>query len=272
MLFIVHLKLTDFGVSKTFTSVAAGSNLGYTLRYIAPERLLNPFAKFTHEELILSDNYGYGLIMWEVAMDGKLPYGDMDNTGMNVAKMAHDNPFHYIGEIPDDVPSAFRDIIGKFLSWEPSLRPSLTWAQETWITYINTAPPPLVLPFSFSESDCSAISSSTRNDSAYGTQNSRNDSAYGTQSSRNDSAYRTQNSQINPFQIELSDDQIASQVPDQQKEVMKSGLKFYRKKKYQKTIDYFQRSVLLNYSVTQWMVGICYRALENEAEALACFR
>ncbi|RUP26376.1 kinase-like domain-containing protein [Jimgerdemannia flammicorona] len=129
-------KLTDFGVSKSFSSLSRGSQLGGTLRYIAPERIRHYNKKFTREESMLSDIFGYGLITWELVTDGELPYASLeDDMAIKLAKLDNEKQFEHLGEVPRGVPDVFQDIVRLSVS-EPSLRPSLASAQNAFGVFI----------------------------------------------------------------------------------------------------------------------------------------
>ncbi|RUS32786.1 kinase-like domain-containing protein [Jimgerdemannia flammicorona] len=130
--------LTDFGVSKSFSSLSRGSQLGGTLRYIAPERIRHYNKKFTREESMLSDIFGYGLITWELVTDGELPYASLeDDMAIKLAKLDNEKQqFEHLGEVPRGVPDVFQDIVRLSVS-EPSLRPSLASAQNAFGVFID---------------------------------------------------------------------------------------------------------------------------------------
>ncbi|RUS18233.1 kinase-like domain-containing protein [Endogone sp. FLAS-F59071] len=140
-------KITDFGVSKSLTSLARGKPLGHTLRYVAPERLERKWGHPpTHEQCVQSDIFGYGMIMWEVATDGKLPYGDADDrVGVKICKSWYQKEDHLqnVGVLPDDVPQVFRAMVCNCLQWEPLGRMPLKAVYEALDAYVRTAPPPL---------------------------------------------------------------------------------------------------------------------------------
>ncbi|RUS34057.1 hypothetical protein BC938DRAFT_482647, partial [Jimgerdemannia flammicorona] len=136
--------ISDFGLSKTFTSISRGSQLGRTLRYIPPERLSDQ--KLTHQELILCDIYAYGLIVLEVATDGKQLYGEMSNQAVIIAKIRAVAQPHYTSDLPYDTPRTFRDIVNQCLKCNPSDRPSLTLVQDSFKAYAGNTPPPPSLP------------------------------------------------------------------------------------------------------------------------------
>ncbi|RUP42677.1 kinase-like domain-containing protein [Jimgerdemannia flammicorona] len=137
-------KISDLGLSKTFTSISRGSTLlGHTFRYSSPERLLAK--KLTHQELVLSDIYSYGMIVWVVATDGKRVYEDFGDRSVEIAKFQKGVQLEYIGTLPDNTPRIFRDIVCRCLEYNASYRPSLTLVQNAFIAYTNNSPSPLIL-------------------------------------------------------------------------------------------------------------------------------
>ncbi|RUS30849.1 hypothetical protein BC938DRAFT_478881 [Jimgerdemannia flammicorona] len=86
---------------------------------MAPERLIETI-KPTREQLVLADIYGYGMVVWQVITDGRLPYEDVPRGNMLYAqqlKAVHNKPdsdwssVDDVGKIPDDVPTVFRQLV-----------------------------------------------------------------------------------------------------------------------------------------------------------------
>lgn len=90
-------------------------------QYLAPERL-STSSKLPLEQMKLADIYGFGLIMWEVATDGKEPFseheGDESSLKQAVIKGAID--------VPSNIPAVFSKLIRSALEPDPSKRPMLT--------------------------------------------------------------------------------------------------------------------------------------------------
>ncbi|RUS29084.1 kinase-like domain-containing protein [Jimgerdemannia flammicorona] len=243
-------KLTDFGLSKKFSSIASGSQSDFTLRYIAPERLKHPDKKFTQQESVLGDLYGYGLILWEVATDGGCPYGDMDDTAIRIAKISEGGLLESIGGLPDEVPAAFRNLVHSYLAHDPSLRPTSTKAQSEMNDYIAKAPPQLAFPLSpttFSISlDLEAPLSPSANNSG---------------------------SAEDPFRLKIvvSDDQIRA-LPEPQQDFFRGGMYHYEKEQFAKVIEYFGSNELIEHHLSQYILGHCYKALGEDVNAFTCFK
>ncbi|RUP43188.1 kinase-like domain-containing protein [Jimgerdemannia flammicorona] len=244
-------KLGDFGVSKTFTSVARGSQLGSTLRYIAPERLrMKPSYKFSHEESMLSDIYAYGLIMWEVATDGKLPYHELeDKESLVVAKVHPGDQLEYVGSLPDDVPGVFRDTIQLCLSCDPSLRPSLASIQDALDAYIATAPPSSVFPISSLQTAQTTSPPASTN---------------------------------NPMWLPLADaDSLRADVSDDetrvltgsQKDIFGIGWFYFEEKMLMKAVEQFENPELRNHPLAQRILGHCHIAAgDDPVNVFKCFK
>ncbi|RUS18834.1 kinase-like domain-containing protein, partial [Endogone sp. FLAS-F59071] len=133
-------KISDFGVSRTFTSVGKGKDFGHTLRHIAPERLGKKWSKekHTHEQLKQSDIFGFGLIMWEVATDGESPYRGAENSAdILIRKQQKEDHLQSVGDPPKDTPAVFRAMMSNCLQAEPSSRMPLNAVYEALRAYAN---------------------------------------------------------------------------------------------------------------------------------------
>ncbi|RUS18653.1 kinase-like domain-containing protein [Endogone sp. FLAS-F59071] len=128
-------KLSDFDISKTFTSIANGSSWGRTLSYVSPERIRFSEKKFTHKELIQSEIYAYGILVRELATDGKQLYKNKNVSDILIAKIQNRDQQQYNNNLPDDTPSTFRDIGYQCLEYNPLCRPSLIFVQEEFMAY-----------------------------------------------------------------------------------------------------------------------------------------
>ncbi|RUS12881.1 kinase-like domain-containing protein [Endogone sp. FLAS-F59071] len=129
-------KLSDFDISKTFTSIANGSSWGHTLSYVSPERIHFSEKKFTHEELIQSDIYAYGILVGELATDGQQLYRDKDINDILISKIQNRDQQQYNNNLSDDTPPIFRDIGYQCLENDPLRRPSLIFVQKEFTAYI----------------------------------------------------------------------------------------------------------------------------------------
>ncbi|RUS28805.1 hypothetical protein BC938DRAFT_481428, partial [Jimgerdemannia flammicorona] len=236
--------LTDFGVSKTDTSIARGSVLGSTLRYIAPERLLNPKKGFSHEVAVLSDIYSYAYIMWEVTTDGLLPYSDMEHdSSLIAAKINTGDQLEFVGHIPEETPQVFRDTVQQCLMFDPFLRPTLASVQDALDDYIVTAPAPKEIPFTVSHDTPRSLPPPTFN-----------------------------NSEIPDLRPDIGDDEVNA-LSELQKEFFEIAMYFYEDGKFTKAIERFQSSTLRDLALAQRMVAHCNKAIgEDPSEAFQAFK
>ncbi|RUP51310.1 hypothetical protein BC936DRAFT_148799 [Jimgerdemannia flammicorona] len=134
-------KLCDFDSSGSFTSIEGGAILSCTPRYVAPERLREQ--NLTAEELAIADIYGFGIIMLQVATDGKDPFAEFRDPLDVVIDKLNGNTV----EIPEHIPPIFKKIIRESLS-EAGERPSLSSIVLELNEYLAVAstPPSQSLP------------------------------------------------------------------------------------------------------------------------------
>ncbi|RUP46653.1 kinase-like domain-containing protein [Jimgerdemannia flammicorona] len=129
--------LADFGISRSLSSISNGRTPGNTFRYVAPERLRQSSnEKLTRQESKWSDIFSYGLIVWEVATDGKQPYPGSDKVVFR-AKYTESpqHHLHHVGKLPDDAPQVFKFVARQCLEWQPSRRPSLAYVRDKLNAY-----------------------------------------------------------------------------------------------------------------------------------------
>ncbi|RUS32385.1 kinase-like domain-containing protein [Jimgerdemannia flammicorona] len=240
-------KLADFGISKTFSSLGRGSQLGLTLRYVAPERLEYPGKNFTHSESVLSDNYEFGLVMWEVVTDGKQPYGDMNDLSISIAKRKDGDQLQYVGSLHGNLPRVFQRLVSSFLALDPTLRPSLAVAQDFLNVYMDNAPPPLAFPTLSLNTIATTIPVITRPE---------------TPESPNDPF-----PEIDPFQssIVITDYEI-DRLSTPRRKYLKAAY-YFSKERFSDAIRQFEQSESLHQPLSQRALGLCNRALGEDADA-----
>ncbi|RUS16510.1 hypothetical protein BC937DRAFT_91131, partial [Endogone sp. FLAS-F59071] len=240
-------KLADFGLSKTFTSIARGGQIGFTPRYIAPERLQNPGKEFTHQESVLSDIFSYGLIVWEIVKDGSLPYGEMDNLSIQIAKFSGKNQAEFVGKLPDDTPPVFESVILKYLAADPALRPSLASALEELHEYIDLGSP----AFSAGSPAASTIAPS---------------------SGSTNSSVTPSNNSFEPSELRpnVTDDEI-NELTEAQKKNFVIGMYYFDKHKFAEAIEHFKAPELSDNSLAHRMLGHCHRAVGRDADSFKWF-
>ncbi|RUS32362.1 kinase-like domain-containing protein [Jimgerdemannia flammicorona] len=229
-------KITDFGISRAFTTLIG-------------ERLRHPDKRFTHQESVLSDIYGYGLIVWEVATDGMQPYAGMNDMTLNIAKISDeisdDNQLQYVGDLPDDTPQVFRDIVCQCLSVDPTLRPSLASVQNTLDAYMATAPAPRALY----EVDSMGLAPAA---------------------AASDSGWLPTSPTVPSADIGVNE---LSTLSRQQREAFGVAMYYYQEGKLVQAMEYFQVPELRDHSITLRMLGHCHIAAGNDpVEAFQCFK
>ncbi|KAG0265475.1 hypothetical protein DFQ27_000612 [Actinomortierella ambigua] len=111
------VRLTDFGIPKIKTTTAAkahGQRGEGTLRWMAPE-LLSVRPKYSPK----SDVYALGMVLWEMASEKVLPYGDHDNNGYITEYVKNGGR----ETLPDDTPQDYRDWVQSCWAQEIAERP-----------------------------------------------------------------------------------------------------------------------------------------------------
>ncbi|RUS24369.1 hypothetical protein BC938DRAFT_473695 [Jimgerdemannia flammicorona] len=210
---------------------------------MAPERIKNSNS-LADEQLILADVYGYGLIMWEIFTDGRRPYEDYDDKEVISFKIqSHSqrlNPLEDIGNLPLDVPRVLRDLVHQCLAPEPSHRPTLAVILESLDFYIDTAPPSSRFYHS------GPLHQTTNNSSSL----SEDLSGLGTS-------------------IEEGE---VSQLSGLQQEDFRGGMYYFTKGRYSDAIEYFKKAELQDNSLSQRMLGHCYRAINKDVESFSSFK
>ncbi|RUS15516.1 kinase-like domain-containing protein [Endogone sp. FLAS-F59071] len=103
-------KISDFGFSSTFLS--EGDSGGGTLAFAAPECTRLGLAKYPgllrwHRDK-LQDVYSYGLTLWQIAMDGAVPFNGLSHSDIEIAK-AEDSELNRLrSRLPSDMPPVLR--------------------------------------------------------------------------------------------------------------------------------------------------------------------
>uniref|UniRef100_A0A0N4Z2C8 Tyrosine-protein kinase n=1 Tax=Parastrongyloides trichosuri TaxID=131310 RepID=A0A0N4Z2C8_PARTI len=96
------LKIADFGMTREGTYYKVDGNEKIPLRWISPET----FKGFYYTRY--SDVFSYGILVWEIFNNGKIPYEEMHpaKAAIRVAKEGYRLP------LPEDIPFSFRCFIG----------------------------------------------------------------------------------------------------------------------------------------------------------------
>lgn len=185
---------------------------------------------------------------WEVATDGKIPYGDIDDLRIIGAKMDPGDPLVYIGNLPGDVPQVFRELIGNYLQWKPLLRPPLRLAQEALDAYIDAHPTSMVFH-----------SSPLPNQIAIAT-------SLITGSDSNSAVAEL----FRGYDF-LTDAEI-NLLSESQQDFFRGGLYHIRRQRYLKAVSYFQQSEFAQQPLTQRLLGLCHQLMDDDVGAFMCFK
>src|SRR4051812_48576530 len=78
-------KISDFGYSSTLASIAAGKRPGNTLNFCAPEQIFVDLLQHVGSRPE-NDLYSYGLIVWQIAENGQVPFSDKEQDEIEVLK------------------------------------------------------------------------------------------------------------------------------------------------------------------------------------------
>lgn len=106
--FLMHknvVKITDFGLSKQLSDHAhkyklKDINAKLPIRWLAPEVLATSTYTFK------SDVFSFGILLWEIFMDGEMPY-----PGLNLSEVRQKLKTGYRMEAPDRMPTYVRNIM-----------------------------------------------------------------------------------------------------------------------------------------------------------------
>ncbi|RUS24659.1 hypothetical protein BC938DRAFT_473267, partial [Jimgerdemannia flammicorona] len=249
--FIAQTRLTAEEAGRlTLTSLRRGSKLGHTLRWTAPERLnQQSISDLTHEQLVLADIYGYGMIMWEIITDGTVPYRDCDDRTVDSLKRKlvdgsgnngpKSTPLEDIGVPPKGVPPALLDLVERCVAWPPPSRPSLESIYAELATFIAKAAPAPSSCFTTSMI-CPAYS-------------------IGALWKDIDAPY---------------DEDEISGMSESQKEHFRDGMFYFKiENRFDKAIEHFEKgSDYQDHPLTQRILGLCYSRMYEYVDACRCFR
>ncbi|KAI8504360.1 hypothetical protein Bbelb_174780 [Branchiostoma belcheri] len=112
----LHVKVSDFGFTKTLSSAGRSGRRRSTLQYVAPEQL----ADINHPTDYRCEIFALGIVMWEIATRAE-PYAGMDDR--TIMKYVMRNGTEPVPE-GAGCPSQYGDIIGDCKQHDPLLRPS----------------------------------------------------------------------------------------------------------------------------------------------------
>ncbi|XP_078687751.1 mixed lineage kinase domain-like protein isoform X2 [Branchiostoma floridae x Branchiostoma belcheri] len=111
----LHVKVSDFGFTKTLSSAGRSGRRRSTLQYVAPEQL----ADINHPTDYRCEIFALGIVMWEIATRAE-PYAGMDDR--TIMKYVMRNGTEPVPE-GAGCPSQYGDIIGDCKQHDPLLRP-----------------------------------------------------------------------------------------------------------------------------------------------------
>ncbi|RUS32361.1 hypothetical protein BC938DRAFT_475621 [Jimgerdemannia flammicorona] len=177
------------------------------------------------------------------------PYAGMNDMTLNIAKISDeisdDNQLQYVGDLPDDTPQVFRDIVCQCLSVDPTLRPSLASVQNTLDAYMATAPAPRALY----EVDSMGLAPAA---------------------AASDSGWLPTSPTVPSADIGVNE---LSTLSRQQREAFGVAMYYYQEGKLVQAMEYFQVPELRDHSITLRMLGHCHIAAGNDpVEAFQCFK
>jgi serine/threonine protein kinase len=110
-------KVTDFGLSRA----VGESDYGSTKSDVGPVRWMAPEALSKRVFSKKSDVWSFGVLMWEVATNGELPYSDYAAISALIGALAKKKA---ILKIPDNAPTALAQAINLCLQRDPEQRPN----------------------------------------------------------------------------------------------------------------------------------------------------
>ncbi|RUP46759.1 LOW QUALITY PROTEIN: hypothetical protein BC936DRAFT_146554 [Jimgerdemannia flammicorona] len=143
----------------------------------------------------------------------------------------------YVGSLHGNLPRVFQRLVSSFLALDPTLRPSLAVAQDFLNVYMDNAPPPLAFPTLSLNTIATTIPVITRPE---------------TPESPNDPF-----PEIDPFQSN-------SQPP--RRKYLKAAY-YFSKERFSDAIRQFEQSKSLHQPLSQRALGLCNRALREDADA-----
>lgn len=124
---VLVAKISDFGYSATTFSVEGGRGPGGTPSFWAPEcnwSAPDDFKAFAN--LPTRDNYSYGLVAWQIAKNGEVPFGDMVPDEVDDLKHQDKEMNYLMEQLDSEVPENFKILISGMLRYQPSERTSFS--------------------------------------------------------------------------------------------------------------------------------------------------
>ena len=98
-------KIADFCYSITAASVKLGKGAGGTPHFLPPECADTATAEMKkYANKPSRDNYSFGLVVWQVAMNGETPYIDMDEDDIRQIKNSDRELTTLMNQLPVGTP------------------------------------------------------------------------------------------------------------------------------------------------------------------------
>lgn len=124
-------KISDFGFSRTRASISRGQSTVGTRRFFAPECAKPHSPGVEGLESPSKDKYAYGLVVWQIAMDGQDPFDGMSLDEMDELKHTDKNLDTLMGYLDKHgVPEEFRTVIAAMTRYDPEQRDDLQNVQK----------------------------------------------------------------------------------------------------------------------------------------------
>ncbi|CAG8452181.1 11953_t:CDS:2, partial [Dentiscutata heterogama] len=129
-IFVDHnltVKIADFGFSYMKSGLDIGYENGGSLQWASPEYISDDpkMKEYYKDQPDLSDIYSFGLVAWEILMNGKEPYDSMDNDEIKEAKLSK-NISGLIDDLKErDTPGGLRKVVEKCCNYNPPDRIAL---------------------------------------------------------------------------------------------------------------------------------------------------
>lgn len=117
-------KISDFGYSKTRFSIDAGNSTTGAVAFQAPE-LTGPWKNKPE-----NDKYSYGLLVWQIAKDGEVPFGELKRDEIKELKHADKNLDKLMNQLDRGTPEEFKTVIAATTRYNPKDRISLADVRE----------------------------------------------------------------------------------------------------------------------------------------------
>ena len=120
--------IADLGMSRLFENPSDSEAGQQTKSTVGPVRWMAPEALMERRYSTATDAYSFGILLWEISSDGKLPYGDMSTVAEAATAVLRQNARPAV--LPS-TPLEFSQLMTQLWRKDPSERPSMSEAFET---------------------------------------------------------------------------------------------------------------------------------------------